>query len=184
MSIITDIGKSVRSHIVGGRLTPTANQTKSQVDASEVLSPAPETRKGRSRSAAGPKNPLTLPKPTESGAVGRMPKDAETIQSGMPEKTSKHEGVLRLLRRQDGATIDELMAATTWQAHSVRGFLSGTVRKKLGLNLISEVAGDGFRRYRIVADDKVGVPAHAVLLVRGSPSSEQTPNETASERAI
>ena len=42
------------------------------------------------------------------------------------------------------------MQATTWQGHSVRGFLAGTVKKKLGLELASSKANDEVRRYRIV----------------------------------
>lgn len=64
---------------------------------------------------------------------------------------SKTEIVLKKLRLARGATIPTLMEATSWQAHSVRGFLSGTVKKKLGLAVVSEVGKDGQRRYRIVA---------------------------------
>lgn len=56
---------------------------------------------------------------------------------------------LALLSRAGGATLAELQKATGWQAHSVRGFLAGTVKKKQGLNLTSEKSGDGTRRYRI-----------------------------------
>jgi hypothetical protein len=65
---------------------------------------------------------------------------------------SKQQLCLELLCRPDGASLEELQAATGWQAHSVRGFLSGTVRKKLGLNLISDRAGDGTRRYRVASE--------------------------------
>jgi hypothetical protein len=54
-----------------------------------------------------------------------------------------------LLSRADGASIDEIMQATQWQQHSVRGFLAGTVKKKLGFTLSSAKAKDGSRRYRI-----------------------------------
>ena len=57
--------------------------------------------------------------------------------------------MLKKLRSAKGVTIDALMEATGWQAHSVRGFLSGTVKKKLGLALVSETGKDGTRRYRI-----------------------------------
>jgi len=59
--------------------------------------------------------------------------------------------VLQLLRRPQGATLAELMAATEWQAHSVRGFLSGTLRKKMGLKIESAKSTAGERRYSIQA---------------------------------
>ena len=62
---------------------------------------------------------------------------------------SKSAAVLRLLRRKRGATIGELQKATGWQAHSVRGFLSGTVKKRMSLPVTSEKGGGGVRRYLI-----------------------------------
>lgn len=62
---------------------------------------------------------------------------------------SKTDFVLKKLRGAKGTTLAQLSELTGWQAHSVRGFLSGTVRKKLGLNLISDAGKDGIRRYRI-----------------------------------
>ena len=59
--------------------------------------------------------------------------------------------VVALLRRPNGASLEELMAATGWQKHSVRGALSGAVKKKLGLPVISEKV-DGARVYRLEAE--------------------------------
>jgi hypothetical protein len=53
-----------------------------------------------------------------------------------------------MLRGPAGATIAAMMTATEWQPHSVRGFLAGVVRKKLGLNVVSERTDKG-RVYRI-----------------------------------
>jgi hypothetical protein len=61
---------------------------------------------------------------------------------------TKHARIIAMLRVPAGATIAALMAATEWQQHSVRGFLAGIVRKKLSLNLVSELTDRG-RIYRI-----------------------------------
>ena len=62
---------------------------------------------------------------------------------------TKQRVCLDLLNRAEGATVDELQVATGWQQHSVRGFLAGAVKKKLGLTLLSEKPDAGPRRYRI-----------------------------------
>jgi uncharacterized protein DUF3489 len=61
---------------------------------------------------------------------------------------SKQDRIVALLQRPEGATLDVLVKETQWQKHSVRGFLAGTVRKKLKLSLLSEKI-DGARNYRI-----------------------------------
>ena len=61
---------------------------------------------------------------------------------------TKHARIIAMLRGPAGATIAAMMTATEWQPHSVRGFLAGVVRKKLGLNLVTEQTDKG-RVYRI-----------------------------------
>jgi Protein of unknown function (DUF3489) len=65
-------------------------------------------------------------------------------------RQSKQQTCLDLLGRREGATIEDLEAATGWQKHSVRGFLAGAVKKKLGFTLVSEKPDAGARRYRIL----------------------------------
>ena len=61
---------------------------------------------------------------------------------------TKHARIIAMLRAPAGATIAAMINATEWQPHSVRGFLAGVVRKKLGLNLVAEQTDEG-RVYRI-----------------------------------
>ena len=59
--------------------------------------------------------------------------------------------VLELLRRREGATIAEIAKATDWQNHSIRGFISGTITKKMGLVVESSKTDAGERNYRITS---------------------------------
>ena len=82
----------------------------------------------------------------QRGAAAKTPvKAAEPKVVGI----TKQERVLTLLSQSEGASIEEMMQATDWQQHSVRGFLAGTVKKKLGFPLTSSKPNDGARRYRI-----------------------------------
>lgn len=67
-----------------------------------------------------------------------------------PASASKSSKMLDLLTRKSGCTLDELQNASAWQAHSVRGFLSGTVNKKLGFQIESAVNKKGVRRYKAI----------------------------------
>jgi hypothetical protein len=64
---------------------------------------------------------------------------------------SKQTRVIEMLMRPEGATIDNIMKATDWQPHSVRGFFAGIIRKKLKLTLTSEAAKTG-RIYKITGN--------------------------------
>ena len=64
------------------------------------------------------------------------------------QKNSKQAQLIEILHRPTGALMDDLVAATGWQQHSIRGVLSGVLRKKLGLAVTSTLVGEG-RVYRI-----------------------------------
>jgi hypothetical protein len=76
-------------------------------------------------------------------------KRAKPVREHNTRARSKQDAVLALLSRPQGATIAAIMEATGWQSHSVRGFLAGVVRKKLGLTLDSEKT-EGERVYRVI----------------------------------
>ncbi len=78
----------------------------------------------------------------------KAPKGAK--KPGPARDGSKAAKILELLKRPGGATAKELMKATGWQPHSVRGFLSGTVSKKMGLKVESAKREDGERVYSMV----------------------------------
>lgn len=102
---------------------------------------APSTLAKTAKAKATGKAPSAKPKPTKNAAG----KDLHTA------RVTKHDRILTLLSRREGATVAEMMEATGWQQHSVRGFLAGTVKRKLGFTLASSKASGELRRYRIEA---------------------------------
>ena len=104
-------------------------------------------------------------KTTPSQVAAGMPRQRKTAAPRLPRKArktspasfkrrgapsqSKQDLVIQMLRRQSGVTIKDIIAKTGWQPHSVRGFFSGSVKKKLKLPLVSELGKDGVRRYHI-----------------------------------
>jgi hypothetical protein len=100
-----------------------------------IQSPAADT---------GPQAPGVARTKTKPGKpASRAPKRV-TARNG-----SKTAQIIELLQRPNGVTLKDLMAATKWQAHSVRGFISGALRKKLGLTVQSTKGADGQRSYSI-----------------------------------
>jgi Protein of unknown function (DUF3489) len=110
----------------------------------DAKSNAPSRRK--SWSAATKKPPRSVESKAEPVATAKTPAKADKPKL---ERLTKQERVLTLLSQAEGASIEEMMQATNWQQHSVRGFLAGAVKKKLGFSLTSSKPDGGIRRYRI-----------------------------------
>jgi len=97
-----------------------------------------------------PAPPMVGPRqPTVAGRGPGKPK-AEPPPTGRPVGAAQN-AMLELLKRPGGATSQELQKISGWQPHSVRGFLSGTVGKKMGLTVISAKGEGGERSYSIKA---------------------------------
>ena len=82
--------------------------------------------------------------------IDAVPKEATTCAA--KAHAGKMGALVLLLRRPEGVSIDEMARATGWQRHSVRGAISGALKKKAGLTILSEYT-DGGRIYRIPAGD-------------------------------
>ena len=106
---------------------------------------------------------LAADKKDQRGPAKKAPRAPAEKQRHAPKKNgkpasppidvrsdTKQAKIVTLLRRPDGASIEQMMKATAWQAHSVRGFISGALKKKLGLGIVSEKSEDRGRIYRIV----------------------------------
>ena len=116
----------------------------------EAGAQAPETKPAKKPRAT--KQKAHVP-PAKAGSGKKANKGAKSAKT--PKKASgtrqgsKSAKVLDWLQRSGGASLKELMKATGWQAHSVRGFLSGALSKKMGLTVTSTKAADGERRYSV-----------------------------------
>jgi len=93
------------------------------------------------------KNTRRSPKSVSTTAANAK----STAPRGRHRQPTKKQIALSLLERPKGASIDEMQDAMGWQAHSVRGFLAGTIRKMPDKTLLSEKPIKGPRRYRVEA---------------------------------
>jgi len=122
-----------------------SSKTKTTAKPTKSIDPKPRAsalKKAEKISAAAefnliPTKPISIPQTS-------LPLNNPII---LPTKRAR---VIDLLKTTEGASLLDLMEATSWQRHSVRGFLSGTVKKKLGFSLISTISEQGLRRYKII----------------------------------
>jgi hypothetical protein len=118
---------------------PTRTQTTPPNNSSTAKRAAPPRRRTRVKPKAGP-------------AIVQSTTTVRTRSMAVrPRPGSKTAKLLALLKRPRGASLKELLKATGWQPHSIRGFLSGTVGRKMGLKISSIRAESGERRYAVKA---------------------------------
>ena len=126
--------------------------TKSTAEAtSAAQATGSERPKPRKKARVAAKHGHVAPKRAKSAKKAHPGKKTSTgaKTAGAARDGSKAAKVLDLLKRPDGVTLKDLTKATGWQAHSVRGFLSGAVRKKMGLTVTSTKGEDGERTYSV-----------------------------------
>jgi hypothetical protein len=112
---------------------PKANKGAKKATKQAKVAPKKQAKeKAASKKAAKAPTAKTEAKPAAEGRDG-----------------SKKSIVLDLLRRKDGATLAEIAKATDWQNHSIRGFISGNLTKKMGLTVESTKNATGERTYRV-----------------------------------
>jgi hypothetical protein len=124
----------------------TATEETAAQATSQKQKPGKKARVARQGAHVAPKKGRATKKASTTKKAPKAQKEAGVARNG-----SKAAKVLDLLKRPEGATLAALMKATEWQAHSVRRFLSGTVRKKLRLTVESTKGEDGERTYSVKA---------------------------------
>ena len=115
----------------------TSASTKAARKAKHVKHAAKPAKKAKGAAADAAKPKGKSGKPTSPPAAAR--------------DGSKKAEILGMLQRKGGATLSQIMKATSWQAHSVRGFISGALGKKMGLTVNSVRREDGERVYTVVS---------------------------------
>lgn len=112
-----------------------------------------ETPKGTKKANAAKRARNAAPKKAKAGKQAtpakKAPKSAKKAAGA--RDGSKTATILEMLKQPRGATAKELLKATGWQPHSLRGFISGTLGKKMGLTVESAKADDGERKYSVKA---------------------------------
>ena len=139
----------------------TTTETAAVADQGAQTAPEQATSKSKARKKQGaPKGQKAAEKPAASKKASKpaakkeakpaSKKEAKPAkEAAVPREFSKKAIVLDLLRRKDGATMAEIAKATDWQNHSIRGFISGNLTKKMGLTVESSKNETGVRTYRI-----------------------------------
>ena len=124
---------------------------KSTTEQTETAPAATTETKPTKKAVAGARRANVAPAKAKAGKKTTPKKKAPRSARNDVREGSKTATILELLKRPGGASAEQLLKATGWQPHSLRGFLSGTVGKKMGLTVTSTKGEDGERNYSLKA---------------------------------
>jgi nucleoid-associated protein YgaU len=142
-AVITAKGETIMTTTTESETTP------------EILAEEQKASKATKKAHAGARRANVAPARANAGKKAshakKAPAGPKKAKVAKPEARdgSRSAKILDLLKRPGGATSKDLQKATGWQPHSVRGFLSGTIGKKMGLAVTSTKGEDGERSYRL-----------------------------------
>jgi hypothetical protein len=138
-------------HVVTAVITAKGDNMNTAISEENGTAQTTVTPKATKNASVGARRAHVAPAKTKSGKKAtpakKAPKTAKKATSA--RDGSKTARILELLKRPGGVTAKELMKASGWQPHSIRGFLSGTVGKKMGLAVTSSKGEDGERSYLV-----------------------------------
>ena len=130
-------------------MTTSTNENEEAAQATAIATEKPEPPTKATVAPRKPRVASVKAKASKKTTAAKTPKKAKSAKAAGVREGSKTEKVLDLLKRPGGTTMKELMKTTGWQPHSVRGFLSGTVGKKMGLAVTSTKGEEGERSYSV-----------------------------------
>lgn len=151
--------KGLRISMENQAITPETTETAAVADQGANVAPErasstkkAKAKKGATKAAKSAKK--ASPKKQAKAAASRTAKSAkpaskDASKAAAPREGSKKETVIAMMRRKDGATLSEIAAATGWQNHSIRGFVSGQLTKRMGLAVESAKNASRERTYKI-----------------------------------
>jgi hypothetical protein len=138
-----------------GACTMTTSTTENREPAQATATAAGKPEPPRNAKVAAPKPRVAPAKAKSAKKTASAKKAVKAARQATPAKAdrvrqgSKTARVLELVKRSGGVTLKHLVKATGWQPHSVRGFLSGNLGKKMGLKIESSKTNDGERVYKL-----------------------------------
>jgi hypothetical protein len=155
LAIQSELSDGCRDAVITARKGETMTSITEQTETAQSAGNATAKSTKKARVGARPANVASKKGKTGKKATPakKTPKGAKQAKGATPAARdgSKAAKILDLLKRPGGVTSKELQKASGWQPHSVRGFLSGTVGKKMGLTVTSTKSEDGERTYSVKA---------------------------------